>query len=333
MKVLETLLLCGAISLCPSLSAAQDAAAAEVLFRDGVKLLEQKNFQAACPKLAESHRLDPGTGTLLALAACYEGGRKFSSAWAAYTEAGARARRENQKEREQYANDRAKDLQPKLSKLVIAVAIGGLSLAELEIKRDGVVLGRASWGTPMPVDGGEHVIEASASGYTTWRTTLSVADEGDAKTVEIPALAPLAAPSAGGPSATTGATPADQGPAPARDSGKSFRIAGLVIGGVGVVGLGVGGFFTVQAMNKNDESKENCVGNLCQQAGFDARKDAIDAGNLATIGFAAGGTLLAGGTILYIVGASRKPSSESASLTAAPLISPSALGFAAAGRF
>ena len=50
----------------PSLALA-DVAAAEALYREGRALMEKGDLDAACPKLAESQRLDPSSGTALNL--------------------------------------------------------------------------------------------------------------------------------------------------------------------------------------------------------------------------------------------------------------------------
>src|SRR5512136_2811036 len=65
----------------------RDPAAAEVLFREGRKLVAANDFAAACPKFAESQRLDPAVGTLLNWAACEEHVGKLASAWQRWKEA------------------------------------------------------------------------------------------------------------------------------------------------------------------------------------------------------------------------------------------------------
>src|SRR5688572_6405870 len=156
------------VSLSLVLSAAEaraeayDSAGAEVLFREGKQLMNEKDYAAACPKLAESYRLDPATGSLLALALCYERAGKLASAWVAYTDAAARAKREGQTDREQGAKARARELEPKLARLIVNVEAP--DTPGLEVTRDGVQLGAAALGSAIPVDHGEHVVEARAPG-------------------------------------------------------------------------------------------------------------------------------------------------------------------------
>src|SRR5262249_55537702 len=55
-----------------ALSQTRDPAAAEALFRQGRQAMEAKDFATACPKFAESQRLDPAVGTLMNWATCEE---------------------------------------------------------------------------------------------------------------------------------------------------------------------------------------------------------------------------------------------------------------------
>src|SRR6185436_9479039 len=81
-------------------AAGGDAATAQALFDQGRALMSEKKYSEACPKLAESQRLDPGMGTLFHLADCYEGSGKVASAWAAYLEVASLAAASGQTERE-----------------------------------------------------------------------------------------------------------------------------------------------------------------------------------------------------------------------------------------
>src|SRR6478752_1716665 len=139
-----------------------NAATAEALFEQGKQLLRAGNAPAACPKLAESQRIDPSTGTLLALAMCHEADGKLASAWAEFITVEARARNEGRLDREQAAHARSQALRPRLSTLEIRVPAAVAALPGLEVRRDGAVQGSGAWNVVVPLDAGEHVIQVSA---------------------------------------------------------------------------------------------------------------------------------------------------------------------------
>src|SRR5579883_326916 len=65
---------------------AEDKATAEALFNEGKRLMNERKFGEACPKFLASQKLDPGVGTQLNLAVCYEANGQTASAWATFKE-------------------------------------------------------------------------------------------------------------------------------------------------------------------------------------------------------------------------------------------------------
>lgn len=145
--------------------------------------MEKGEYEEACPKLEESMRLDPALGTQLNLADCYEKAGKVASAWAGFNDAASMAKSSRQADREKLARARAKALEPRLPKLLIDA--DAASEPALEIVRDGVAIGSASWGTPIAVDPGTHDVVASAPGKMSWRTVID-AKEGQVARVTVP---------------------------------------------------------------------------------------------------------------------------------------------------
>jgi serine/threonine-protein kinase len=86
---------------------------------------------------------------------------------------------------------------------------------------------------------------------------------------------------------------------------------GLVLGVMGLVGVGVGTGFGIAAMSKAATAKDFCNGNQCTSAqGVNALHDASNHATISTVGFAAGGALLATGAFLFFWGGSRRPERE-----------------------
>jgi hypothetical protein len=203
------------------------------------------------------------------------------------------------------AQEKANALQPRLSLLSINVSEAVAATPNLEILRDGEVLGAATWNVPIPIDGGDHVIEARAPGKIAFQQSVTVAAENAAANIDIPPLedAPPepvdAAPVE--PVAAAPTTPVDQGAAP-RSGFSTLQWVGIGTAGLGVVSLGVGGVFLSTLMDEQEASEADCDDNVCGDEGFAARNRARDAGDTASILGVAGVVLIGAGATLYFVG-------------------------------
>lgn len=275
--------------------AADRRAAAQVLFEQAKTLVEAERFAEACPKLAESMRLDPGIGTGLWLADCYENNGQTASAWVQFKETAATAALQKDP-REKIAQERAAKLEDKLSRMQIVMSKEA-QLQVLEIKRDGSIVGGAELNIPVPLDPGIHAITASAPGKKPWSTTVTVPRQPGVVTVTIPALE-AADPVAPSPVFSKGTEAEHHEPS---STGSTQRVFGLATLGLGVAGVGVGTFFAFEAKSTYDDSNQDgkCVDNRCDATGKGLRSDASSQAMIATIAMGAGAAAILGGAILY----------------------------------
>jgi hypothetical protein len=275
---------------------AADKATAQALFDQGKHLASAGKFQEACSKFEESQRLDPGIGTQFHLASCYEQAGRTASAWTLFLEVASEARAQKQTDREKVARGRAAALEPKLSKLTISVS-DAAKAADLEVKRDGVSVGAAQWGAPLPVDPGSHTITASASHKQAWRTTVEVAPSGGSATVTVTPLrdAPAAAP----PIAVTqpsAAPPSVEAPSSGR------RTSALLLVGAGTLAMGTGGVLGLLAKSKFKSAWDDghCDDAGCDPIGSEIQQSAMRRGNVATVVFVSGAVFTAAGAVLWL---------------------------------
>lgn len=310
----------------PSYADGSDKVAAEALFEQGRSLVADGKYAEACPRFADSQRLDPSPGTLLNLANCYEKLGRTATAWATYREAASAANAAGRADYVTSAERHADALVPHLAKLTMNV---GQPVDGLLIERDGVEVARAEWGVPIPIDSGSHTLEASAPGYKPWSSSVAVPQDGAQVTATVPALEaapatpappPPAAP-AQPPAPATGSSPVP--PPPDTSVGSSQRLLGIVIGGVGVLGLGTSAVFAVLAKNKYNDSLQNCGNNpdVCTQAGVSQRNDALTFGNVSSVAFGVGAAALVGGAVLWFT-APRAPAASPAAarIGVAPMV-------------
>src|SRR5271165_5089170 len=123
-----------------ALAQQRDPAGAEALFREGRRLATLGDYASACPKFAESERLDEAAGTLFNLADCEEHIGRTASAWEHF--AGAIERLAPGDPRRDYAREHIGLLEPRLAWLTVTIAPGTPPAAALS--RDGVLLGTTS---------------------------------------------------------------------------------------------------------------------------------------------------------------------------------------------
>src|SRR6478736_496331 len=345
---LPALALCCAGLLSPTLAHAQASAAqkaaAESLFHDALKAMKSGHFAEACPKLEESERIDPAIGTLLYLAECYEKTGRTASAWATFREAASAAQAQGETERTRKAAERADRLQPTLSKLTLKVVPETAQIASLRVTRDNVVIAKTLFGVALPVDPGKYHIVASADGYQSYEADIEVLGNADSKALEIPALAqsttaPVAAAAAvpatqNAPPASAQTAPPPPNPPPASGS-NGLRTAAYVTGALGVVSLGVGTYFGVKAISKNNDAKDHCpAGNTCNDpAGESLTNDAQSAATVSNITIGIGAAFVVAGVVLYLTSAPKEKPANSAHLEMHPLVGRDLAGIGFGGAF
>ncbi|MGC4086608.1 MAG: hypothetical protein QM756_01685 [Polyangiaceae bacterium] len=160
---------------------------AETLYREGRRLAAEQRYDEAIAKLSESYRIDPGVGTLLALAVCHEAQGRLATAWVEFGDAMRAAQRDKRDDRVQLARDHLAQIEPKLSRLTIALAPQE-SLAELDVRLDGVRIGAAAQGVAVPIDPGQHRVDATAPGRVPFSHTFTIGPSADQRVVVVPSL-------------------------------------------------------------------------------------------------------------------------------------------------
>jgi hypothetical protein len=264
-----------------SLARAQsvESTLAQSLFDQGRGLLEAGHVEEACGKLEESQRLEPAIGTLLNLALCNERRSRTASAWLNYRDALTLASREQNPSREQLARERIAALEPTLAHLVVAPPREPPD--GLWMSLDGVNLGPAAWGVPLPIDRVPHTLRAGAPGRRAVELAIPAPEAGQSTTLSIPELVLVEAPRA----------------VPAVDEAVSLRrtLAGASAG-LAVAATGAAVYASLEARRAWRERQRHCPAAGCDQraaeAGERARRFAIAANTGFAVGAVAAGAAL-----------------------------------------
>jgi hypothetical protein len=311
--------LLGALTTLVAAPAVAAATTAEQLDQEGTAALDAGDFATACPKFAESYRLEQGIGVLLRLALCYERAGLTASAWRRYQEAQGLAHRTGNAALGDLARRRMVALEPLLSTVTLRVhRVGGA-----RVTLDGSPVTPDEWDRPLPVDAGVHEIVASAPGMQRFTRSLSSPDPDRTAIVDVE-LAPQPAPPAPAPEAPTLTD---------RPASGWQRPTALTLGAVGVAGLIVGGVTGGLALSAMSSARDQCPGHShCSPQALALQERARHEATIADISFAAGGAAAIAGVVLWLLSPSAATTTD-ARFHVMPVVFSHGGGFASAAAF
>jgi hypothetical protein len=183
----------------------------------------------------------------------------------------------------------------------------GHDVAAVRVTMDGQPFAARLDGAAVPTDPGEHTFTFEAEGHPRLTRVIVVREGDKARHERVTLAAAAAAPS--GPDVVAPPPPPPPPPPPEPSAGatpgSTQRLLGLVLGGAGVTGLAVGGIFGVMSKSTYDSALSNECTNRdptrCTPNGQNDGRTAHQQATVSTVAFAAGGALLAGGVVLYLV--------------------------------
>jgi hypothetical protein len=282
-----------------------ERATAEALFQEGVQLLDRGDYARACEKFSGTLEIEPGLGTMLHLADCYDKMSRTASSWALFEEVASRAKLAGDTTRVSIAESRASELKGRLSLVHLDLETANAP-AHVQIRIGETLIPAAMWNSSIPLDPGQQSLTVTAEGYETWTFTLVVAPGPSLRRVTVPPLrrkAPLHALAVTTPRQLSVPRPP---PLTLREPQPSStpRVLGYISGALGLAGLGVSGYFGYRAYQTQQSSLDSCRAsnpNLCTPEGVERREQAFGFADVANVSAIAGGACLLLGTTLLIV--------------------------------
>jgi hypothetical protein len=266
---------------------ASEAARADALFREGLRLFESGQTAKACTRFDESYQIDPALGTLQNLALCHEKEGKLVRAYDEYSQLSVKAQQTGKSQRADVARDHLAALGSKVARVVLGFAD---DVHVLAVEVDGVA---RDWHSPIPLDAGHHVITAHADGLPDARVEYDAPGGGGAQTVPVtfplPASQPAAAP-------VRPLEPAPEAPAASRPP----RIAVFGLAGLGAAGVVLGSVFGVLTFSQKSDGDSHCSGTYCDATGLSSQDAAHTSATISTVALGVGLAALAADAVLLL---------------------------------
>jgi hypothetical protein len=283
--------------LLPAQASAQNPAAAEALFEQARAAMAAGSYDIACARFRDSDRLDPAVGTRFNLADCEEKRGRLATAWSLFR--GVSSELAQDDDRKPIADERAAKLKPRLP--IVTMVLPPDAAPGMRVRIDGVEIGEASFGVPLPMDPGKHDLSLLPAGGPERRRSFVLREGEHSELLLAVGDAPEPQPPRGA------AEPASE----AGETDDSRRRWAYVAGGVGIAGVVVGAAAGIMTLQKKSVADGECddATRTCSRLGRDANESGRRFGVLSSVGFGIGVVGLAAGTYLFLT----SPSSSAAS--------------------
>lgn len=273
---------------------------AERLFREGRSLVDKGDFANACPKFAESEKLDPAPGTLLSLADCEEREKHLVKAKEHYTLAASGFPKNDP--RRAFATGRAQAIEKRLSHPTFRLPPD--APADTVVTINDAPLPRSDLGAATTMDPGEVRVKVAVVGRQD-KVVVVTLGEGESKTIDIEpgppvpvTVEPTPKPSSASNATLTTASPSRT------DTKRTIAFVALGVGGASLI---VGGVTGVLAASRASTVKDHCDDNyICDSEGVSAASSGRLFAPLSTVTLIAGVVLVGAGAYLYLTSGKRE---------------------------
>jgi serine/threonine-protein kinase len=217
--------------------------------------------------------------------------------------------RESEKGRE--ARQQATAIATSLDMRIPKVAVSGRPKG-VDVLLDGKPLSAGEPAAWQGVDPGSHTLVVRMDDRTCSTITVTLA-ETEVRTIDLHDLTASCRPEAPAPEPPRSAPPPLRPPAEppaevlraplpeAEHGANAWKVAGVTLGGLGAVAIGVGGYIALKAKSDYDSAAVQCPSNQCDAAGYRARTDARSQADGATVAMSLGGAAVVGGVLMWLL--------------------------------
>lgn len=301
-------------------------------FFAGRELMSLGRIAEACVEFEASRQLEPGIGTDLNLADCWERLGRFLPAHDLFQSAAEAADLAGQTDRAVVARERAQSLAGRLPRLSIRVES---PVPGQRVELDGDPVNPADWGRSLRVEPGAHEIVVHAPDRASWSVQLSLPPQAASVQVDVPRLQPtssaekpprstVVAPQSEASSSAAPSSAPDAAEDDERRHPRGRTVPALTLATAGVGGLLFGTVSLVQYAQRNTDAKDICPSSRgCTAAQIEAHDELVsDARAFRSntyVGYGAGGLAL-GAAVIWLAVGRRQPDSPGAVPASGPAV-------------